>query len=426
METKFLREAIAVEEAQRRVLREVRAAAVETVPLAESFGRRLAERVSATHPVPHFRRSVMDGYALRCAETRGATPDKPAVLQEGETIPCGSVARKPLAPGTAARIMTGAAVPDEADAVVMLELTERVQRDGVPCVSVKKELAAGENILPVAMELKQGEHLFGPGRRIGPGEAALLAMFGYAHVPVFRQPQVALFATGSELLRVEDAIVPGKIRNSNGYMLAAQIALAGGVPHMLGTVPDDLGLAQRLILEALDTYDAVITTGGVSVGDYDVIAELTAQWDGRLLFNKVAMRPGSPTTVGFRQGKPLFGLSGNPAACFVGCELFVKPYLLAVQGEAAPLPRAVTARMAAAYRKPDRYARYLRAFYRIEAGAVSVRPVGIDSSSETRSIGEANALLVVPYGEAALEPGDPVQMIPLDVCRPEETAVPSF
>lgn len=410
---KFNREVIPAGIAQSRVMAHVKLLAAEKVPLEEAWGRRLAEDLYASHPVPHFRRSGMDGFALRAAETAGAGPDTPVKLTVAATIPCGEVMKEPLLPGQAARIMTGAAVPDEADAVVMFEQTETMEENGVTAVFVHKELRPGANVSEIGLEMKQGELLLEAGRVIGPGESALLAMFGHSEVAVARRPRVAVFATGTELLRVDEPLEPGRIRNSNGYMMAAQVREAGAMPTVMEAIPDDVELAKQVILRAMDEYDAVITTGGVSVGDYDILYDLTNQWDGELLFNKVAMRPGSPTTAGVRNGKLLFALSGNPGACFVGFELFARPALLGMQGVKRPLPPEHTAVLAVDYTKGDKFTKYLRGIRTVEDGTVYVRPVGIDASSITVSIRDSDCLIVIPFGEKGVQAGEKVTVLPL-------------
>lgn len=412
--SKFNRDIVPVPEAVERVLKHAAPCAVEHVALEQAMGRRLAEPLVADAPVPHFRRSGMDGYAVRAEETKGATAESPARLKVVAHIPCGAVMDGELQPGQAARIMTGSAVPEGADAVIMLEQTDSVEQDGKTWVQVKRGMAAGANISEIGLEVRQGERLLEPGRLLGAGEIALLAMFGVPNVPVYRAPRVAVFATGTELLRVEDKLAPGKIRNSNGYMLAAQVREAGGIPVLLGAIPDEMELARTAILSAMEEYDAVITTGGVSVGDYDILYDLTSRWDGELLFNKVAMRPGSPTTVSIRQGKLLFALSGNPGACFVGCELFVRPALLAMQGASQPGTVEFTAVLAADYMKLDKFTKYLRGVRRVsDQGMLLVEPVGLDASSITVSIRDADCLIVIPPADKPLLRGTLVRAIPL-------------
>jgi molybdopterin molybdotransferase len=411
---KFQRTALQVEEAAARILERVQPGRTETVPLAEAWGRYLAAPLAADQPVPHFRRSGMDGYALRAEETAGASADFPVRLAVTGVIPCGSVYGRRLEPGEAVRIMTGAAVPDGADAVVRLEDTLPEEGAG-GTVSILRSAKAGANISEIGLEIVQGEKLLEPGRRIGPGEAALLAMFGTAQVKVYARPRVAVFATGSELLAVEEPLAPGKIRNSNSYMLLAQLREAGCEPVLAGAIPDELEPARQAITAAMDEYDMVITTGGVSVGDYDILYDLTTGWDGELLFNKLAMRPGSPTTASVRRGKLLFALSGNPAACFVGFELLVRPAVRKLMGGVDVGLDTFPALLKADSLKTDaKFTRFVRGVRTVgPEGQLWAAPVGVDASSITVSLRDADCLIVVPPGVAPLVQGALVRVMPL-------------
>jgi molybdopterin molybdotransferase len=354
----------------------------------------------------------MDGYAIRSVDTEGATRENPARLEVVETIQCGSVPARVIQAGQAAKIMTGAAVPDGADAVVMIEMTRSLEQEGKTWITVPREIQEGTNIASIGEEAPAGTLILSKGRKIGAGEMAILATFGVATVSVFRQPRVAIFATGSELLPIDAPLAPGKIRDSNSYMLACLVTQFGGIPFVQGYLPDDVEQAKTKILAALDEYDFVISTGGVSVGDYDIFVDLFASWDGEMLFNKVAMRPGSPTTVGVRNGKFLFALSGNPGACFVGFELLVRPFLLGLQGKWEELP-TFTAIMGEDFTKPCPYERFVRGVRSIEEGQVVVKPVGVEKSSIILTIKDADCLIVIPPGGKGKRAGDKVQAISL-------------
>lgn len=415
---RFNRKAVTVAEGQRQILASVRTMPVEKVPLAEAYGRYLAADVAAAHPLPHFRRSGVDGYALRAADTAPARPGRTAELDVLETILCGMVPERAIGPGQASRIMTGAVVPDGADAVVMLEATEQAlagQAGSAPGskVSVKKRAVLGENITSVGEEVGGGETLLHAGEAIGPGEAALLAAFGHELVPVYQKPKVAIFPTGSELLPLSAPLEPGKIRESNSFMLACQVRRAGGVPITMPIVPDDPQRLEQALLEAMEEADVLITTGGVSVGDKDVLVELFARWSGRLLFNKVQMRPGSPTSAGLWNGKPLFALSGNPGACFVGFELFVRPYLQAALGSRSPLPDETAAVLDADYAKGSAYPRYVRGVVLQDGETVKVRPAGRDKSSVMVSLKDTACLIRLPAGGQGVPAGSRVGIIRL-------------
>nr|WP_240344346.1 gephyrin-like molybdotransferase Glp [Paenibacillus sp. SYP-B3998] len=406
---KFGRNVITVEEARASLREHAALMVTESIPLASSFGRSLAVDVHAEHPVPHFRRSGVDGYAVRSEDIRQAGWDTPVTLTVIERIPSGTVPQYRVGSGNASRIMTGAPVPDGADTVVMLEMTDSLTDKGqLNFVKVKKALPAGSNITPIAGEIANGDFLLERGSLIGPGEAALLATFGYNEVPVYRKPQVAIFSTGSELLNVQDDLVPGRIRNSNGYMLAAQVEAAGGLAQLMPPLSDDVKQVRAALEEALGQADLVVTSGGVSVGDYDVLVDVFGRFEGDLLFNKVAMRPGTPTSGALWKGRLLLALSGNPGASFVGFELFVKPLIKVMLGCSTPYPEPVSASLDADYDKASAYPRYVRGTKHVVNGCLWARPAGIDKSSIMVSIKDADCLIWLPAGGQGFQRGDRV------------------
>jgi molybdopterin molybdotransferase len=409
---KFGRKAISVEEARKELQPYIKVTEIEQVPLALSFRRRIAQAVYAAHPVPHFRRSGVDGYAVRTADIAEASPDHPVELEVIEHIPSGTVPGRRIEQGTAARIMTGAPVPDGADAVVMLEMTTSSSEgnDQQERTLIRKSLSPGQNITPIAGEIADGELLLEQGALIGAGEAALLATFGYGTVDVYRKPRVAIFSTGSELLNVEDTIEPGRIRNSNSYMLACQVEACGGEPMIMPALSDDVEKVQSALVYAFESADCVVTSGGVSVGDYDVLVDIFGRWKGTLLFNKIAMRPGSPTSAAVWQDKLLFALSGNPGASFVGFELFVRPVLEIMQGNSRPFREAFTAFLEVDYEKGSAYPRYVRGTTRIDDGRLYVKPAGADKSSIMVSVKDADCLIYLPAGGSGFPKGERVSI----------------
>ncbi|WNR45517.1 molybdopterin molybdotransferase MoeA [Paenibacillus roseipurpureus] len=412
LKLRFGRQVISVDEARAKLYEYCQPAKVEAVPLERSIGRTLAVDIYANHNVPHFRRSGVDGYAVRSKDILTASPETPALLQVIERIPSGTVPTRTIGAGMAARIMTGAPVPDGADAVVMLEMTDSLQDEAQTNahVRIKKNVQAGSNITPIAGEIAHGDALIAKGSQIGAGEIAILATFGFSEVSVFCKPTVAIFSTGSELLQVEQRLQPGKIRNSNSYMLAAQVEAAGGSAQIMPVLSDDPRHVQAALEAILPDVDLVLTSGGVSVGDYDVLVDLFGHFEGKLLFNKVAMRPGTPTSAAVWKGKLLLALSGNPGASFVGFELFAKPLMKAMMGSQQPVGEAHTAFLDVPYDKPSAYPRYIRGTTRLEAGTVWVRPAGIDKSSIMVSIKDADCLICLPAGGSGYARGDRVQV----------------
>lgn len=407
----FNRTPIPEADAQRKIASFIQTGKTENIPLLDSESRYLAEEVKSSYPIPHFRRSGMDGFAVQSEDTKDASPESPVSLSVLEEIPAGSVPAKEIKARTCSRIMTGGVVPDSADAVVKLEDT-----DNQPVrIAVKQEMQAGANVTEIGTEMSEGTTLLEKGQRIGAGELALLAMFGRVNVDVYRQPKVALLSTGSELLNPEDPLQAGKIRNSNTYMLAAQVKNAGGRPVIIDKVPDDVELAKEKVMDAFANADVVVTTGGVSVGDYDILVDIFNHWDGKMLFNKLQMRPGSPTTVGVRGNQLLFALSGNPGACFAGFELFIRPVLWGMQGKDSYYLPEVSVYLAEDFTNKGSFPRFVRGRSYVENGKVFVQQVGEDKSSVVTSIKDADVLIQIPPGEIELEANELVSALKLNV-----------
>ncbi|GIP19871.1 gephyrin-like molybdotransferase Glp [Paenibacillus sp. J22TS3] len=411
--SKMHRSAIQVKEAQALIQAHVRQGDTEIIDLADARGRFLAQEVTAPHPYPHFRRSGMDGFAIISSDTLGTSTENPILLEVVDEIPAGSLPSVAIVPGTASRIMTGAKVPDQADAVVMLEMTEAIENQGRTLIQLKREIEPGKNITPVGFELSEGDVIMEKGRVISAGEVSVLATFGIHQVQVYKRPRVALFSTGSELLGIEEPIQDGKIRNSNTYMLACQIRDAGGEPVILDAIPDDLQIAKQRVEEAFQYYDIVVTTGGVSVGDFDIMADLVRGDDVTMLFNKVTMRPGSVTTAAVKDGKMLFALSGNPGACFVGCELFVRPAIGMMQGNTQPYLTEITAVLGKRYNKINNFTRFVRGSLQVEDGQLIAHPASLDESGVMITIKDSDCLIIVPPASEALEAGTKVRVLRL-------------
>ncbi|MCY8551071.1 gephyrin-like molybdotransferase Glp [Bacillus haynesii] len=402
---------IPVFEAAARVSRHQKQGDTEWIHLEESLHRFLADDVKADHDVPAFDRSPYDGFAVRACDTAGASRENPLQFEVVDHIGAGAVSGKKLGPFQAVRIMTGAQIPEGADAVVMLELTKTFSEDGKNYIVLKRTLQPGENISKTGEDARKGSVLVKKGTRITPGVVALLATFGYAAVPAVKKPVVGIIATGTELLNVSDPLVPGKIRNSNAGMAAAQVEEAGGKPLYLGKISDQFDESFAAVEKALDKVDFLITTGGVSVGDFDFLPAIYEKLGAEVLFNKVAMRPGSVTTVAQLNGKLLFGLSGNPSACFVGFELFVKPSLRTWLQHPKPYSLCAEAVLTKDFPKPNPFTRFVRSFVSIKDGTLHAEPVGLDKSSAVTSLADANALMVLPGGTRGYEAGAGVHVL---------------
>lgn len=410
---KFRRKALQVTEAQAKIMPYAKETEAETVSLPEAFGRILAERVSAPHPYPHFRRSGMDGFAILSCDTTGCHAGQPVLLEVVDEVPAGSVPKVKLKPGQATRIMTGAKVPDEADAVVMFEMTESVAQAGKTYIRLIREIEPGKNITPIGLELSKGDVILEAGCKLSAGEISVLATFGIHRVPVMKRPRIAVFSTGSELLRVDEPLQDGRIRNSNTYMLYSQIIEAGGEPILFEAIEDDLAQAKAQVEAAFANYDMVVTTGGVSVGDYDIMADLVSGGSMDMLFNKVTMRPGSVTTAAVKDGKLLFALSGNPGACFVGFELFVRPAIGRMMGIPQPFLTELTAELARPYAKINNFTRFVRGRLEVREGKLYAIPAELDESGVMITIKDSDALIVIPPFSAGMEAGRQVTVLKL-------------
>ncbi|MDM5189466.1 molybdopterin molybdotransferase MoeA [Bacillus sp. DX4.1] len=389
---------IAVEEAVRKVMEFANRGLKELLPLELAYGRTLAEDLVADHDVPSFDRSPYDGFAIRAEDTASASYENPTLFEVIGEIGAGSIFPQEVGPFQAVRIMTGAQIPKGCNAVVMLELTHQYEDVGKTYMEVKRLFKKGDNISFQGEDARKGKILAKRGCYINPGISALLATFGYSEVPVVKKPVIGVLATGSELLDVNESLQPGKIRNSNTYMILSQIRRAGGRVKYFGKFSDDLNTCFTVVKEALTQVDMLITTGGVSVGDYDYLPAIYKKLGASVLFNKVAMRPGSVTTVAQLNKKLLFGLSGNPSACYVGFELFVKPSIRTYMfSEKAHLKRE-KALLGEDFLKPNPFTRFVRAKLKYNEGQLIVYPSGFDKSSSVSSLAESNAFIVLPGG----------------------------
>lgn len=406
------RQPIPVEEAVKKVHQFQKHGQVEWVPLKNSLGRYIAEDILADHDVPAFDRSPYDGFALRAEDTKDASSEHPVEFEVIDHIGAGIVSAKTIGPFQAIRIMTGAKIPKGANVVIMLELTKTFEKDGKSMMSLKRPLKKGNNISRQGEETLKGNVMIKKGSKVTPGVTAILATFGYAVVPVVKKPVIGIISTGTELLQVSDAMVDGKIRNSNLSMVYAQVLEAGGEPLDLGGVSDDFDQSYEAVKAALSKVDMLITTGGVSVGDFDFLPAIYEKLGAEVLFNKVAMRPGSVTTVAaLSNGQLLYGLSGNPAACFVGFELFVKPIIYKWCLKENPFPVFAEAKLTHDFPKANPFTRFVRASLDFAGSQLSVTPTGLDKSSAVTSIAHADCFIVLPGGTRGFSAGDQVSVL---------------
>lgn len=386
----------------------------EMIPIEHCDNRYLAEDIIATHDVPLFTRSGYDGYAIRAEDTKHCSSTTPIEFKVVEELPAGRVPTKEIGAFEVSRIMTGAKTPKGANAVIMLELVKEFNRNGEKYISIKRKVKKGEHLSFQGEETKYGETIIKKGTRVNPGVKAVLATFGYARIPLAVKPKIGIFATGSELLDVNEAMQEGKIRNSNSYMIVAQAKRIGADPVYLGLLPDEIETCFNSITSALKKFDIIITTGGVSVGDYDFMPEVYKRLNGEVLFNKVAMRPGSVTTVTALEGKLLFGLSGNPSASYVGFDLFVRPILKRMLYCENLFLKVVSAKLTFDFPKVNPFTRFIRGRLFYENGEILAGPVGMDKSNIVLSLAITDTLIILPASTRAFQKGDWVKVLLLE------------
>ncbi|MGN6799437.1 MAG: molybdopterin molybdotransferase MoeA [Gaiellaceae bacterium] len=388
---------LTIDDALARVLEHVRPLPDEEVAVADASGRVLAAAARAHVDLPPFPSSAMDGFAVRAADT-------PAALAVVGQSAAGRPAGATLGPGQAIAISTGAVVPDGADAVVPVE---RTRSDG-GSVEVE-EVEPGENVRPRGGDVAAGEIVAPAGATCGPAQIGALAAVGLATIRCARRPRVVVLATGSELRRPGEPLGPGQIYESNTVMLAAQLRRAGADAEVLGSVADDAD-ATRVALERGLDADVLLTSGGVSVGEHDLVRGLLAELGVVEVFWRVAVKPGKPVAFSTRETTLVFGLPGNPVSSFVGFELFVRPALAALQGAADPRPTFLPARLGVSLRRTASRDELVRASIDDSGLATPLR--GQESHMIARAA-HANALVLVPRGDGELAAGSAVSWLPL-------------
>ncbi|MFB7892517.1 gephyrin-like molybdotransferase Glp [Microbacterium sp. NPDC056044] len=388
----------------------------ERVPLADAHGRTLAEPVRAAVDIPIFDNSAMDGFAVRFADVRDAAPDAPAMLRVVADLPAGTDADPALAPGEAARIMTGSPVPSDADAIVPFEDTAGGLADSLGAISVRRvPRAVGAHIRRAGEDAHAGDEVLAAGVALGALQVAAVAACGVAEVVVSRRPRVAVVSTGSELVEPGAPLRRGQIPESNSVLLAALAADAGADVVRRASVPDEPGDLDALLAEVTDPRsphraDAVVFSGGVSAGAYEVVKTTLAR---TMTFSKIAMQPGKPQGFGVLDaGTLLFGLPGNPVSAAVSFEVFVRPALLRLQGRAVLERPFLTLPAAAGWRTPPERRQYLPVTIdRTDPRSWRVVPATSGGSHLAGGLGRAEAYAVVPADVDAVEAGDLVDVM---------------
>jgi molybdopterin molybdotransferase len=376
----------------------------EKVGLLDSVGRILAEDIIAPRDNPPWDNSAMDGFAVRWDDIKQEHAiAKPVELLVIEDVPAGKVPTKTVGPGQAIRIMTGAPIPKGADTVIKVEETEATKDR----VRIFKPIDRGGNVRPQGEDVKKGDCIIPRGSRIRPAEAGMLAILAKSFVLVYQRPRVAILSTGDELADLDDPFDSDKIINSNSYGIAAAVLEAGGIPMLLGIARDEPTALKDKIAHGLHA-DMLVLSGGVSMGDYDFTKAVFKELGAEMNFWKLAIRPGQPLAFGKIQGKPAFGLPGNPVSSMVTFEQLVRPTLLKMMGRRSYGRPVAEAQFQERFSKRTDRRHFLRGVLTREDGVLKVRTTGDQGSGILTSMVKANCLIDVPVHVERVNPGDPV------------------
>ena len=400
---------ISVEEALDRILVEITSLNTIQVPLAESLGMVLAQDVIAQEDIPPFANSSMDGFALLSKDSKPQEDKTPRLPVTGG-IAAGYLADHALEPDTAMRITTGAPVPPGADAVIQVELTRSDGPDS-DWVEILQEAPPGNNIRPAGEDIRQGQTVLTRGTEMRAWEVGILATLGWATVPVIRRARVAIAGTGDEIIDIDQPLKPGKIRDSNSYLLEGVIRTAGAEAYRLGIARDTVESLHEKLSEAKQ-YDLIITSGGVSVGDFDLIKDIMAE-KGHINFWRINMRPGKPVAFGHIGGIPLLGLPGNPVSSAVTFELFGRPLIRKLQGHSRLHKPQIEVIVANGIHNRAMRRHYVRAHVVWQNDHFVAHTTGNQGSHIMSSLLNANALVIAPEGGNEVHPGDKVKAIML-------------
>ncbi len=413
-------QAISVDEALDYILRHIAPLGSHPVPIVEALDRVLAEDVISPIHIPPFANSAMDGYAVRSEDVAQASSESPAVLKVIAEVPAGAVPDRPVEPGTGVRIMTGAPVPSGSDAVVPFELTSEGKSGAGQTagqVAIYKPVQAGDNVREAGEDIRKRQLVLSTGHVLRPPDIGVLAAMGYPQVRVVRRPRVAILATGDELVDVNEAITPGKIRNSNEYTSIALVKRYGGVPVPLGIARDTEEDLTTKIREGLaQNVHLFLTSAGVSIGDFDMVKNVLAA-EGEMHFWQVAIKPGKPLAFGSVGKVPLLGLPGNPVAAMVAFEVFARPAILKLGGHTNWEKPSIRAILDEDVHNSGRR-HFMRAQVRREADGYRVTTRGsgvhVQGSGILSSLVWANGLVVVPEEVTFLEAGSAIDVWMLD------------
>ena len=401
---------LSVEQALEQILEAFHPLESERVPIVDALGHVLAENICADVDIPPHSNSSMDGYAVLAADTAGASREAPARLRVVGELAAGYVTETKVEPGAAIRIMTGAPIPPGADAVVKVEDTASEDE----WVEIFAAAPLGQYIRPAGEDVRQGELALRQGTVVRPQEIGMLATLGQKDVSVVRRPRVAILATGDEIVEIDALLAPGKIRNSNSYSNAAQVLRYGGIPVMLGIARDQVDELTEKIREGLaQGVDLFLTSGGVSVGDFDVVKDVLAA-EGDIGFWRVRMKPGKPLAFGRIGDVPVLGLPGNPVSVMVSFEMFVRPAILKMLGRTDLERPTVEATLMDEVKRKDDRRHFLRVRVEEQAGEYRATLTGGQGSGILSSMVKANGFAILPEEWTHAPAGARVRVMLLD------------
>ena len=414
---------LSVEEALERILPYFNVLEARPTPLLESMGQVLAEDLVAEFDIPSLANSAMDGYAVRADDISAASAESPVELRVTGKIAAGELPDAPVREGTAIRIMTGAPMPEGADSVVAFEDTDEVDRRGAggdeSIIGIRLDAPVGDNVRPAGEDVRAGSIVLKRGLVMRPGEIGVAASLGLATVPVHRRPEVAIVATGDELIEPGEPHRPGFVYNSNTFSVAASVTRYGGVPRIIGIARDTVESLNEALSDALASADMIITSAGVSKGDYDVVKDVLDQ-RGEIALWSVRMRPAKPLAFGALSGAdgrkvPLLGLPGNPVSAMVAFEQFARPAIRLMLGLPVLDKPTVQAVLDDAVVNHDGRRVYARVVVYVgDDGEYRARSTGSQSSNVLTSMVAANGLAICPDDVARKEPGETVTVQMLD------------
>ncbi len=405
---------ISVEEALDKVLSYFSVLNSEEKPILECLGQVLDEDVYSAIDVPPRDNSAMDGYAVRAEDVAGATTTSPVYLNVIGEVKAGDLPKEEVSTNTALRIMTGAPVPNGADSVVQFEHTDETPHLERPPfrIGVLNPVTKGKNVRHAGEDIATGQLVFNKGAVLRPSEIGVLASLGKETIRVIRRPVIAILATGDELIELGQPLPTGKIYNSNSFSAAAQVLRYGGIPQVLGIARDRVKDIEDKIREAL-TADMLITSGGVSMGNYDLVKDVLAK-QGEVSFWTVRMKPGKPLAFGIIKGVPHLGLPGNPVSSMITFEVFARPAILKMMGKINLSKPTIEATLEGHIKNTDGRRVFARAIVSREGDRYVARTTGPQGSGILTSMSRANGLVIVPEDVASVEQGETVKVLMLD------------